>query len=201
MPDKRDFREKLNETIIAVVVEGGAEAAILNILIDHGLLFFDRSQMFNREVLCERSATKIENKLKGFSFGSQKVSILRILDSKSEKYTPGSWGKAYLKDEQGELRVFEIITSPEIEMLFVHAEGAYREYLSFVEKRHRKSNSDKPSIFCKEELFTDSKNRYSKSRSFAERYFQNPDRLVNAILDYHRKNGDKDHLDLSDLLK
>lgn len=61
MPDKRDFREKLNETIIAVVVEGGAEAAILNILIDHGLLFFDRSQMFNREVLCERSATKIEN--------------------------------------------------------------------------------------------------------------------------------------------
>ncbi len=65
-----------------------------------------------------------------------KISIIRILDSRNENF---KISKAY----KHKINVINIITAPEIEMLIILNEGKYSEF--------KKSNK-KPSKFCKENL-------------------------------------------------
>lgn len=111
-----------------------------------------------------------------------KISVIRILDSRREKF---KLSKAYAH----KVDVVNVITAPEIEMLIIDNEKKYREY---------KKSGKKPSIFCKEDL----KMSDVKSYDFVKTYFKDPAVLVVAIKKYHEISKlQKGEYTLLDLLK
>ena len=165
----------------AVICEGSAENAIIDILLDCHKLIFDRSELIEEAVLRTRSATSFESRYlrKGFK---SKITIIRILDSRNENF---KISKAYAN----KIDIINVITAPEIEMLIILNENKYNEY---------KKSGKKPSIFCKDIL----KFKNVKSYDFVYNYFQNPEDLIQSIKEYTRISKIKaNEYTLNDLLK
>ena len=165
----------------ACICEGSAEEAIINILIDNGLLIFTREEMLEERVIRCRSAKKFEERYLRKGFDGQ-ISVIRILDSRREEFR---LSKAY----EQKINTINVVTAPEIEMLIIHAEGAYNQF---------KRSGKKPSEFCKSNL----RMHDVKSYDFVEQYFSNPQTLVEAIKEYRRTaNIPNGEYSLFDLLK
>lgn len=163
----------------ACICEGGAERAIIDILLDNDLLIFQRDELLDEAVLRCRSGREFESKYlrKGFD---EKISVIRVLDSRRENF---KLGKAY----EHKIDVVNVITAPEIEMLIILSEDKYKDF-----KKSRK----KPSDFCKENL------RLSnvKSYQFVTEYFNNIQTLLSSIKMYSEvskvRRGEHTLLDL-----
>ena len=151
--------------------------------------------MFCNEVLRERKAkifceTYLRTEL------SEQVTIYRILDSKNEKF---KLTKKLEKEYANKINcVKDVITSEEMEILIIHAEGRYEDYQKWKAGR---TSSRKPSDYCKEELeFSD-----VKKKGFYKSYFSDYRRLIETIHLYNqtrkRTLGGEDKLTLFDLLK
>ncbi len=169
------------EGYIACICEGGAEQAIINLLLDAERLIFSREALLEGEIICCRDAKSFETRYlrKGFK---EKITVLRILDSRRENF---KLSKAY----KHKIDVVNVITAPEIEMLVIFNEGKYNEY---------KKSGKKPSDFCK----TDLKMSNVKSVSFVKEYFHDIDCLIAAIKEYRRvSNIKRNEYALYDLLK
>jgi hypothetical protein len=165
----------------ACICEGGAEAAIVDILIDNELLIFSRSEMLDESVIRCRNAKRFEERYLRKRFDNQ-ISVIRILDSRREEFR---LSKAY----RHKIDVINVVTAPEIEMLIIHNEGVYGRF---------KKSGKKPSDFCK----TDLRMHDVKSYKFVKEYFSNPEALIQAIKEYHRvANIPKGEYTLFDLLK
>lgn len=119
----------------ACICEGAAESAIIDILVDNGLLIFSRSEMIDESVIRCRSAKRFEGRYLRKRFDNQ-ISVVRILDSRREEFR---LSKEYAHKIDG----INVITAPEIEMLIILNEGAYERF---------KRSGKKPSDFCKIEL-------------------------------------------------
>ena len=166
---------------VACLCEGSAEIAIMNLLIDADKLVFARDDLLEGEVLRIRNVKKFETTYlrKGFA---EKITVLRILDSRREQF---NLSKAY----RHKIKVINVITAPEIEMLVIFKEGKYKEY---------KKSKLKPSEFCIMNL----KYPDVKSTEFVENYFADIDSLILAIREYKKKKKiPKGEYSLSDLLK
>ena len=89
----------------ACICEGSAEGAIMDILLDYGLLIFSREEMIEEEVIRCREGKKFEEKYlrKGYM---DKISVIRILDSRRENF---KLSKAYA----GKVDVINVITASE----------------------------------------------------------------------------------------
>lgn len=148
----------------ACICEGAAESAIMDILLDYGLLIFSKEEMLEEEVIRCREGKKFEEKYlrKGFK---DIISVIRILDSRRENF---KISKAYAN----KVDVINVVTAPEIEMLIIFNENKYKEF---------KKSGKKPSSFCKEDL----KMAEVKSYDFVKSYFSDPMVLVAAIKKYH----------------
>lgn len=163
----------------ACICEGAAESAVIDILLDHNLLVFQREEMIEEQVLRCRDAKTFEMRYlrKGFN---EKISVIRILDSRREVF---KLSKAY----EDKVDVINIITAPEIEMLIIFSEDKYTEF---------KKSGKKPSDFCKENL----KMPYVKSYEFVKTYFENHEALLQAIKKYNEiskiRRGEYSLLDL-----
>ena len=96
---------------IACICEGAAENAIMDLLLDHNLLVFERQDLLEESVIRCRDGQTFERRYlrKGFT---DKISVIRILDSRRENFR---LSKAY----QGKVDVVNVITAPEIEMLIM----------------------------------------------------------------------------------
>lgn len=165
----------------ACICEGSAENAIIDILLDYGLLIFDREELIEEKVIRCRDGRKFEEKYlrKGFKY---KISIIRILDSRRENF---KISKAYV----GKVDIINVVTAPEIEMLIIFNENKYKDF---------KKSGKKPSVFCKEDL----KMAEVKAYDFVRGYFNNPKTLVDAIKKYHEMSKvPKGEYTLLDLLK
>lgn len=165
----------------ACICEGAAENAIMDILLEHKLLIFIREEMIEEKVIRCRDAKRFEQKYlrKGYE---DKVSIIRILDSRRENF---KLSKAY----ENKVDVINVVTAPEIEMLIIFNEDKYKEF---------KKSGKKPSDFCKEDL----KMPQVKSYDFVKEYFNDPDILVKSIKRYHEMSKiRKSEYTLLDLLK
>ena len=173
----------------ACICEGAAETAIIDILLDYGLLIFSREEMIEEEVIRCREGKKFEEKYlrKGFM---DKISVIRILDSRRENF---KLSKAYA----GKVDVINVITAPEIEMLIIFNENKYKEF---------KKTGKKPSSFCiAQEKHLDSdylKMTEVKSYDFVKTYFSDPRILVTTIKKYHEMSKvQKGEYTLLDLLR
>ena len=155
---------------IACICEGGAERAILDLLLDNHKLIFEREDLIEEEVLRCRSGKEFEKRYlrKGFS---DKITIYRILDSRSERF---NLSKAY----EPKVDVKNVITAPEIEKLIICNEGKIKDY----ERETRKNPVLKPSIYCKAFL----KYYDVKSYDFVTEYFSDMDVLLSALHEYRR---------------
>ena len=151
---------------IACICEGTTEEVIMEKLLDADRLIFTRENLLENELIRTRAADSFEKRYLRKSF-RDKITVLRILDSRREKFKTS---KAY-KDKIS--AVYSVITAPEIEILIILNEHSYDAY-----RRSRK----KPSDFCKQDLGMGS----VKNRQFVERYFSNIDDLISAIREYRR---------------
>lgn len=150
----------------AVICEGAAEEAIIDILLDGHLLIFEREELLDEKVLRCRNAKTFESRYLRKSF-DDKISVIRILDSRKEKFNLS-------REYRDKVDVVNIITAPEIEMLIIHAENLYDQY---------KKSGKKPSAFCKEDLRMHS----VKSYAFVKDYFSDHVNLIKAIEQYESK--------------
>lgn len=168
------------EGYVACICEGSAEQAVMEILLEEEKLIFSEEELLNGEIIRCRKAKSFEKKYlrKGFK---EKITILRILDSRREKF---NLSKAYID----KIKVIDIITAPEIEMLIILNEDKYDAF---------KSSKMKPSEFCKIKLKYDS----VKSYEFVKDYFSDIDQLINSINEYKRVSKiRKGEYTLSDLI-
>lgn len=166
---------------IACICEGTAEQVIINLLLENNRLIFSSDDLLEGEVIRSRSGEKFEKQYlrKGFT---EKITVVRILDSHNENF---KLSKAYAH----KIKVVNVVTAPEIEMLVIFKEGKYNEF---------KKSKKKPSEFC----ITDLKFKNVKSESFLTEYFSNVDSLISAIKEYKRVSAiQRGEYTLADLLK
>ncbi|MCD8398340.1 MAG: hypothetical protein LUD12_14370 [Lachnospiraceae bacterium] len=151
---------------VACICEGSAESAVIERLLQEDKLIFTNKNLLDNEIIRRTNSKDFEMKYLSREF-SEKVTILRILDSRREKF---KISKAY-ENKVGS--VINIITAPEIEMLIVLSEGRYDDF---------KKSKMKPSDYCKVVL----KMKRVKTYNFVMNYFSDVDKLINAINEYHR---------------
>ena len=176
-------------TLNAILCEGAAEQAILEILLENDVLTIKKESLFEEKVFRERSAENFFKKYMRVDL-VEKVTINRILDSKNENFKIKNKIK---KDFQGKYEVVDIVTSPEIEMLVIISEGRFTDYLKVKSKI-------KPSEYCKQSLNL----RRVKEYHFIREYFSDVNHLISVITEYHslmKVNKDKFPLTLYDLLE
>lgn len=165
----------------ACICEGSAEQAIIELLIEEGRLIFSYEDLLEEQVLRCRDAKTFEERYlrKGFD---DKITVFRILDSRRENFKL----RPVYADK---VKVVNVITAPEIEMLIILSEGKYTDF---------KKSKLKPSDFCKRILhYID-----VKSYLFIRDYFADTEKLVAAIREYKRiTQKHKNELTLADLLK
>ena len=168
--------------LIACICEGGAETAIMDILLDNGLLIFNRKQMIEESTIPRMSAKEFQKRYLRVAY-DQKILILRVIDSRREEF---NLSKPY----RCQVEIINVITAPEIEILIIASMKKYDEYC--------KSGIKKPSAYCKEVLGI----KNVKSPEFIKKYFGNPDFLIESIKEYHRVHKQKSNeASLCDLIK
>lgn len=155
---------------IACICEGGAETAIMDILLSHDLLIFSKEDLLEEEILRCRKAADFEKQYLKKQFDS-KISVIRVLDRDNENFNVS-------KPYKEKIEIVNIVTSPEIEMLIICNENMYEEYCKV------KSNLT-PSNFCKQYI---SNLKYNKKMDDIYDYFDTPEKLVRAIKLYHEKH-------------
>ncbi len=171
-----------SSSFIACICEGGAETAIMDILLDNDLLLFNREQMIEESVLPRTSVKEFERRYLRMAF-DQKILILRVIDSRREEF---NLSKAY----RCQVDVINVITAPEIEILVIASKKKYNEYC--------RSGIKKPSDYCKSILGI----KNVKSPSFIREYFADSSFLIDSIKEYHRVHKQKNtEASLYDLLK
>lgn len=176
--------------------EGTAEGVVVQVLYDNDLMVVPRSRVVmdsvitNRPYTRKRKAREIADEYFSMDYetdGAQGLTVARIVDSHAAKFE-------FPRRQQNGTKVLSFLTRPEIEMLLIHAESAYSDWL----KASRRNRQLKPSDFCKQQLgFAD-----VKKGEFLREYWGNPGDLVDAVRAYaencKRKPGE---LALADLLR
>lgn len=165
----------------ACICEGTAEQVIMDLLLDNNKLIFSRNELLEHEVLRCRIGKNFEEQYlrKGFT---EQITVFRILDSRRENF---KLSKAY----QNKVKIINVITAPEIEMLVILNERKYADY---------KKSGKKPSEYCKSDL----KYHDVKSATFVRSYFNDIDILIRAIIEYKRvSNIQRNEITLADILK
>ncbi|MBO4911329.1 MAG: hypothetical protein J5504_01270 [Butyrivibrio sp.] len=171
-----------SSSFIACICEGGAETAIMDILLDNDLLIFRREQLIEERVLPRTSVKEFERRYLRMAF-DQKIIILRVIDSRGEEF---NLSRAY----RCQVEIINVITAPEIEMLIIASQRKYNEYM--------RSGIKKPSDYCKNVLGI----KNVKSPAYIRDYFSDPKYLIESIKEYNRIHKQKNNeASLYDLIK
>ncbi len=128
-----DLGEELASAYVLIACEGGAEDAIVRMLLDEGAFCFDKSRLIGVTRL--RKASDIERQYLGYEYDLP-VALLYVTDSLRSRF-------ALSPLYRDTCTVYRICTRPEIEMLIIINEGRYDD---FVRSRM------KPSVYCKQKL-------------------------------------------------
>lgn len=181
------LRNSLKTGHVICISEGSAEEVVIEKLFNGDKLIFKSEDSLIRDFSRTRKGTKFAKEHLHLDYGDEHINILRILDSKSERF---NLGKVYEERvESGEIRVFDILTRPEIEMLIIISEGYYDNFTN-------KGAGQKASIYCKDEL----KMKDVKSQKFVSSYFYDVEELINSIKEYRRLHAKAGEYCLFDLL-
>ncbi|NCC79767.1 MAG: hypothetical protein EOM07_09230 [Clostridia bacterium] len=172
------------DVYILCICEGKAEEDIMNMLLDHDMLIFDRSDLIDHKVVKRSSVQSIQEKYLSISYGKP-VYILRIIDSRTEAF---KLSKVY--EERYGNKILNLLTRPEIEILIIIKNGDFDTYT-----RKYKSRI-KPSQYCKDQY------RIAKIKSSGtmNSIFKDMEDLKKALRTYHKYKSDNEY-SIYDLLK
>lgn len=176
--------------------EGTAEGVVIERLVDEGKLIVDTERIVKDPITFKpftraRKARDIEARFFGQDFaveGARGLLLARVVDSRRAKFV-----LSRVNRDSALVRTF--ITAPEIEMLVIHAENAYEDWL----RKSRKDRQLMPSEYCIRHLGFNA----VKSEEFLREYWNDVDRLTSAIRAYASKTGKRktEELMLTHLLK
>ncbi|MBR1760105.1 MAG: hypothetical protein IJ741_02850 [Schwartzia sp.] len=182
------LKEQLKGKYVICSCEGAAEEAIMDLLIDNGLLCFCREDLICRECTRIRDGKRLALKYLGTEM-ERDVVILRILDREKEKL---NLPEVYRMGRN--IPIFDIVTKPEIEILHILDADLYDDF------KAPRNKGVKASAYCKEHLEMGNNVRDPKSKRFiVQRYADNPVRLIEAIR-RHRQMVRQKSYSLFDLL-
>ncbi|KAA8455257.1 N-6 DNA methylase [Weissella paramesenteroides] len=177
----------MTDEMIAIIVEGAAEEAILQVLIENDLLKFPIEKIYMEKVIRVRSSRNFQRSYLNQGLGDSKLVIYRILDSKKENFT---LTKPYQRKVE---RIVELYTRPEIEMLFIIYNGDFHKYTS------RFKSKIKPSDYVRQN-YRDVKNPKSKADVY-NFWSRRPNELVETIKKFTQLSSDKFDETISSILK
>lgn len=194
--DREACRSLLQNRFVLFSVEGAAEGEVIRSLIEDDALVVPRDHLVSdhndpsRLYTRTRKARDIADRYFNMNYRSASADCLviaRIVDTSSGRFE-------LPRRVRNDAEVLSFYTKPEIEMLVIHREGAYRDW----ERARRRDRSLRPKEFCKMELGL----KYVEETAFLRGYWADVDALRKAIQEYaqttHRERGE---LLLVDLLK
>lgn len=172
-----ELKNRLAGKYIICACEGNAEEAIIDLLLDYGMLCFGREDLIRSKCTQIRSGSDIAQEYLRQEFGRDIV-ILRILDRDKENFK--------LPRLYKHISVISVVTRPEIEILHIRALGLESDF----ERCKRLKKDLQPSEFlqgyCSKQKNIRIKN--VKSEEFAKALYADCiDKLLDAI---RRYNGD-----------
>lgn len=187
--------EELRSHYVLFSCEGAAEGVVVERLFESGKLVIPKERVVVDPITYKpftrlRKAPEIENRFFTQNYcvdGAEGLLLARVVDSRNAEFS-----LSRINRDAALVRTF--ITAPEIEMLVIHAEGAYESWC-----RAKRSNRQlKPSEYCVEQLGM----REVKGASFLRDYWDDADKLVLAIQAYAAKRGKRkaDELMLANLM-
>lgn len=190
-----DVAKELSSRYVLFSCEGAAEGVVVERLFESGKLAIPEERVVLDPITYKpftrlRKAADIENRFFAQNYnvdGAEGLLLARVVDSRNAKFS-----LSRINRDAALVRTF--ITAPEIEMLVIHAEGAYEGWC-----RANKSNRHlKPSEYCVEQLGM----HEVKSAGFLREYWSDVEKLVLAIQGYAAKRGKRktDELMLANLL-
>lgn len=191
--DREELRGHLQSSYVLFSCEGTAEAVCIENLVETGSMVVPRQNIVDDPIYFTpytrlRKADDIADRFLRTTFEGDGVSgltICRVMDSRSAKFRLS-------RRLEGSCVVASLFTRPEIEMLVIHALGAYDEWL----RASRRNRKLKPSEFCKGQL----RLPHVKEGEFL-REFWDAHGLVEAIEAYDaRRSHAADELSLGVLL-
>ncbi|MDI6451948.1 hypothetical protein [Peloplasma aerotolerans] len=169
--------------IIACICEGSAETAIIEILLDHEFLIFNRDQLLDNEILSQTYRNP-----KNF----RRDYLIRQFEEDDELkvYLIVDRVTSFKIKEQISIKmtVEQIITKPEIEILYIISVEKYNEYTT------KYSSKMTPNEYIKRIL----KIKDIKKYDFVKMHSSDIDFLIKTIIKYHsyKKSKNKDLLTL-----
>ncbi len=176
-----DRLSALASSLALCICEGGFERTVLDMLLEHNLLLFDKERTI--AITSTRNARRVELEYLGIDYGDETLTIVRMLDSRIENFRLSS----LYRDRYP---VLDICTCPEIEILTIINENAWEAY-------SKASSKVKPSAFCKQVL----KLPKIKNPEFLKAYWTIDD-LVRCICEYKKLHRfRRDELSLFDILR
>lgn len=156
----------VSNELIAVITEGSAETAILELLLENNLLIFDQTDLLDGEIIRSRSARAFQTQRLNKAT-SKPIHIYRILDSRKEHF---KLGKAYSHRVS---KIESLYTRPEIEILYIINENQYSSFQNSGLKAHEYVNQEMMAIMPKGRIKT-----HDYVRAYWERQM---DHLVSSI--------------------
>ncbi len=189
-------RKLLSNRFVLFSCEGTAEGVVVQTLYDNNALVVPNKHVVkdavisNRPYTRKRKASEIADLYFSMSYEGATASgltVARIVDSRAPKFE-------FPKRQQNGTEVLSFFTRPEIEMLVIHAEGAYDQGV----KASRKDRQLRPSAFCMNYLGIDR----VKEGEFLKSYWSDAGKLIDAIRAHAQKaERGRGELLLTDLLK
>lgn len=173
-----------------IMCEGPNELEIIRILLRHGCLKVTPEDLLG---LVPYHARQIKTSVvvqTALNIYPGEVAVLRIGDTLNEKLQIPE------KYQEKIVSVRKYCTKPELEMLLIISEGLTKEFEKVKSKEKAKS-------FAKANIRLGRRAYQNDTGFYTEYYGENPQKLVDSILQYRRQKGshDKDEHYLAELLK
>lgn len=175
---------------IYVVCEGTNEEEVINWILENDSFVIDscKVDMDYARARTKNSSEHMVHEITQYDYDG-KVAVLYVHDSEKEKWHGLLNKKCYQELLDGHIEVIDIISAPEIEVIYIYSN---EELL----KKWIKGSKEKPSIFCKQYLKC---NNIKNKGKFIE-LFSSFDSFVSACKKYKSSNSKKS-LTLYDLIK
>lgn len=151
--------------MIACIYEGGAEKAVLDMLMENECLYFSKDDLLSGDFIRRVSGKVFASRFLGYSIKENSIDLIRVQDSRRADLGLPSTYRCKIRSE------VKCLTRPEIEMLVIIAEDCHDDF----QKRRMK-----PSIYCKDVLGLPEVKTYGFFRSC----FSDIDLLLKTIKRY-----------------
>lgn len=184
---REHIRQSLKTGHVICIFEGTAEEVVTKLLFNDDRLIFKKKDQLIRDFSRTRKGEKFAQEHLQRDYGEEHINIVRIVDSSTERFNLGKVYEERVKESN--IRIFNIVTRPEIEMLFIISEDNYASFKN-------KASGQKPSTYCRSVLNM----KELKREKFVYNYFNDLEKLIASIKDYKKLHGTRNEYCLYDLL-